>query len=116
MASTNLDHVSATAYNLGRCGDKEFIVACKGRPYSILTAANFPIPPVTYVDYNLIRDLNLRMSDLQCTKLFYGGQKLRILGKISTTVQCIVDGSPMGHMHFKAHVVEDLKSRFDTHT
>ena len=105
-----------TACNLGQSGEKEFVVACRGRPFSILTAPQFPTPTVTYVDYGLICDLHLKISDLQCTKLSYGGEKLRILGKISTSVQCIFDGSPSGNMHFKAHVVEDLKLKFNMHS
>ena len=104
-----------TACNIGHNGEKEFIVACKGRPFSILTSPLLPVPTVTYLDYNLIRDLNLRMSSLQCSKLFYGGEKLRVLGHISTTVQCIIDGSPLGNIQMKCHVVEDLKKHFNTH-
>ena len=104
-----------TACNLGLNGEKEFVVACKGRPFSILTSPLLPVPTVTYLDYNLVRDLNLRMSSLQCRKLFYGGEKLRILGQISTTAQCIIDGSPLGNIQMKCHVVEDLKKYFNTH-
>ena len=68
------------------------------------------------MDYGLIKDLGLRMSDLQCRKLFFAGEKLRILGKVSTSVQCTSDGSPLGNLHFKAHVVEDLKKVFNTHS
>ena len=100
----------------GRQGDKEFVLACKGRPFSVLTAPNFPTPAVTMVDYNLVRDLKLRMTDLQCAKLHYGGQKLRILGRISTSVQCISDGVQSGNLHFKANVVQDLYQCFDTHS
>ena len=104
-----------TACNLGLNGEKEFVVACKGRPFSILTSPLLPVPTVTYLDYELVRDLNLRMSSLQCSKLFYGGEKLRVLGHISTTVQCIIDGSPLGNIQMKCHVVEDLKKYFNTH-
>ena len=100
----------------GRQGDKEFVLACKGRPFSVLTAPNFPTPAVTMVDYNLVRDLKLRMTDLQYAKLHYGGQKLRILGRISTSVQCISDGVQSGNLHFKANVVQDLYQFFDTHS
>ena len=67
------------------------------------------------MDYGLIQDLGLRMNDLQCLKLFFGGENLRILGCVSTSVQCIVDGSPLGNIYFKAFVVEDLRRRFNTH-
>ena len=83
-----------TTANLGLNGETEFVVACKGRPFSILTSPQLPTPQVNYVDFGLCQDLHLRMNDLQCRKLFFGGEKLRILGRISTSVQCIVDGSP----------------------
>ena len=104
-----------TACNLGLNGEKEFIVAHRGRPFSILTSPQLPVPTVTYLDYDLVRDIKLRMSSLQCRKLFYGGEKLRILGQISTTVQCIIDGSPLGNIQMKCLVVEDLKKHFNTH-
>ena len=101
----------------GQQGDREFVIACKGRPFSVLTSPNFPIPSSTLVDYNLVRDLKLCMTDLQCTKLRYGGQRLRILGKVSTSVQCISrDGVQSGNIHFKGAVVQDLYQIFDTHS
>ena len=104
-----------TACNLGQNGEKEFVVACKGRPFSILTSPLLPVPTVTYLDYELVRDMKLSMSSLECRKLFYGGEKLRILGQISTTAQCIIDGSPLGNIQMKCLVVEDLKKHFNTH-
>ena len=115
MAAT-LSQNYVTMSHDGSQGDREFVFACKGRPFSVLTAPNFPTPAVTMVDYNLIRDLKLRLTDMQCAKLSYGGQKLRILGRLSTTVQCISNGAPAGNMHFKAIVVQDLYQSFDTHS
>ena len=100
----------------GSQGDREFIFSCKGRPFSVLTEPNFPTPPSTMVDYNLVRDLKLRITDLQCAKLVYAGQKFRILGRVSTSVQCISDGAPAGNTHFKALVVQDLYQNLDTHS
>jgi len=114
MASAKPNYL--TAFNAGEAGDKEFIVSCKGRPFSILTASQLPTPNVTYMDFSLVHELNLRMSDYQCRKLLFCGKKLRILGTISTSVQCIVNGAPGGNLQYKAHVVEDLKKMFDTHS
>ena len=100
----------------GSQGDREFIFSCKGRPFSVLTAPNFPTPPSTMVDYNLVRDLKLRITDLQCAKLVYAGHKFRILGRVSTSVQCISNGAPAGNTHFKAIVVQDLYQNLDTHS
>ena len=55
----------------GISGDREFVVACKGRSFAILTSPIFPTPAATLVDYNLVRDLKLRISDLQGAKFRY---------------------------------------------
>ena len=49
-----------------------------------------------------------------CENFQYAGQTMRIIGRISTTVQTIVDGIPVGNMQLKATVVRDLKSLFGT--
>jgi len=100
----------------GYNGDLEFVVACKGRPFTILTSSNLPTPSITLVDHKLVAELKIRMSDLQCSRFHYGGKKLRILGKISTSVQCITAGIVSGNMHLKASVVENLCDNFDVHS
>ena len=61
-------------------------------------------------------ELKLRISDLQCSRLHYGSKKLRILGKVSTSVQCINKGNVSGNLHMKALVVENLCEHFDVHS
>ena len=46
-----------TACNLGLNGEKEFVLARKGWPFSILTSALLPVPTVTYLDYDFVRDI-----------------------------------------------------------
>ena len=104
-----------TSYNQGLLGDQEYIFAVKGRPFAILSSPNTTTPDFNLIDWALVRDLNLKMSDLQCTKFYFSGHKMRILGKISTTVQCIQDGRIFGNFHIKARVVEDLHTKLDTH-
>ena len=77
MAATKPNPVKTMSYE-GQCGDREFVVACKSRPFSILTSPIQTIPAFTMIDWNLVNDLNLRMTDMQCAKLDYGGKKLRI--------------------------------------
>ena len=84
------------------------VVACKGRPFTILTPTSLPTPTVTYIDHKLVAELKIRMTDLQCSRLHYGSKKLRILGKVSTSVQCITEGRMQGNLHLKALVVENL--------
>ena len=95
---------------------REFVFAMKGRPFSMLSSQSLPVPSVSLIDFNLVNDLNLKMSDLQCAKFSYGGQKLRILGRISQTVQTITDGVVSGTVHIRANVVEDLRKTFDCHS
>ena len=51
------------------------------------------------------------MTDLQCSKFSFGGQKFQILGKIHQTVQTITDGVVSGTVHFQAS-----GSVFDSHS
>ena len=79
-------------------------------------SSNLPTPTSNLIDYDLIRDLSLKMTDLQCQKFHFAGNKFRILGKVSTTVQCIKEGSLSGvNFHIKALVVSDLNKIMDTH-
>ena len=61
----------------------EHIFASKGRPFGCLTSPHIPTPTSTLMDYNLVKDLGLKMYDLQYQKFSYCGHKLRILGKVS---------------------------------
>ena len=80
---------------------KEFVFSMKGRPFSMLSSQKLPVPTSSLIDFNLVSDLGLRMTDLQCSKFSYGGQKFRILGKISQTVQTITDGVVSGTVHLE---------------
>ena len=61
-----------------------------------------------------MRDLGLKMTDLQCQKFSFSGFKMRILGKVSLTAQCIHDGISSGAFHIKANVILDLAKNLDT--
>ena len=104
-----------TTCQAGYGNDREFVVACKNRPFTILTSEDLPTPEVSLIDHKLVSELRLRMSDLQCSKFTFGSKKLRVLGKISTSVQCVVNGMISGNLHLKAKVVENLYDNFETH-
>ena len=95
---------------------REFVFAMKGRPFSMLSSQKLPVPTTSLIDFNLVSDLGLKMTDLQCSKFSFGGQRFRILGKISQTVQTITDGVISGTVHLRASVVEGLRSVFDSHS
>ena len=87
--------------------EKEFVFVSKGRPFPCLVSPFLPTPTASLLDYNLVRELGLKMKDIQCQKFSYAGFKMRILGKVSTTVQCVHDGVSSGAFHIKANVVLD---------
>ena len=93
--------------------DQEFIFCCKGRPFGCLVSPYLPTPTATLLDYNLVRDLGMKMTDLQYTKLSFAGNKFRILGKVSVTVQTIHDGLASGNFQMKANVVLNLFNTLD---
>ena len=95
---------------------REFVFSIKGRPFSMLSTQRLPVPTSSLIDYKLVRDLGLKMDDLQCSKFTFGGQKMRILGKISQTVQTINNGITSGTIHLRASVVENLSEIFDSHS
>ncbi len=45
------------------------------------------MPTLSLIDYNLVKDLGIKMADLQYTKFSFAGNKLWILGKVAITVQ-----------------------------
>ena len=91
----------------------EYIFACRGRPFGCLTSPHIPTPTSTLMDYSLVKDLGLKMSDLQYQKFSYCGHKLRILGKVAISVQTIHDGFASGSFHFRANVILDLNKAVD---
>ena len=88
--------------------EKEYIFCVKGRPFGCLVSPHLPTPTSSLIDYNLVKDLGLKMSDLQYSKFFFAGNKMRILGKVTMTVQTIHEGIASGNLPFKANVVLNL--------
>ena len=102
-------------YNFGG-GNTEYVFSYKNRPFSMLKSSNFPTPTSNFIDHLLVKELGLKMLDMQCKKISFGSQKLRLLGRINCTVQCISDGVTHGNFHLKACVIENLYQHFDTHS
>ena len=84
MPSKKMSNNTTMCYNYGG-GDKEFVFSCKNRPFAVLCSKHLPTPATTLIDHNLIMELGLKLTDLQCKKISFAGRKLRLLGKISTT-------------------------------
>ena len=95
--------------------DEEFVLCYKSRPFSVLSSDDLPTPTGSYIDHLLVKELGIKMMDLQCKKMSFSGVKMRMLGRISVSVQCIKNGRTFGNFHLKANVIENLYQHFDTH-
>ena len=93
--------------------EEEFIFCVKGKPFPCLVSAKLPTPASTLIDYDMVSKLGLKMADLQCKRYSYAGYKMRVLGTVYTSVQCIQDGQMCGTVKLKADVVEDLAKYLD---
>ena len=107
------EHSSPTLCNEYANEEKEFVFSVKGRPFGCLVSPYLPTPTSSIIDMNLVREIGLKMTDLQYTKFSFGGQKMRIVGKINITVQTIHHGLASGNFHMKASVVLDLHKNFE---
>lgn len=105
---------SITSFTNYANNDTEYLFCVKGRPFPCLVSQSLPSPSSTLIDFNLIHGLGLKMTNLMCQKFSFAGHKLRILGRISTNVQCVIDGVAMGRFNLKATVVKDLEKNLDT--
>ena len=103
-----------TRYSYGNT-DSEYVFTCKGRPFAVLVSDNLPTPTSNLLDFDLVKSLGLKVTDLQCRKFSFAGNKLRILGRVSTAVQCLDQGRVSGNYHIKGFVVSDLNTLLDTH-
>ena len=103
----------STVFNQYEDGLKEYVFSVKKRPFGMVTSPSLPVPTTTYIDFNLVDKLALPMTDIQYRKLTYCGKKMRIVGKISVTVQSVKNGSISENVHIKAFVVLDLHSNLD---
>ena len=111
----NVNHSNVTTCYQYSSQEQEHIFAYKSRPFAVLSSQFFPTPTSTYIDHRLVMELNVKMTDVGCKKMYFAGKKLRMLGKVSFTAQCVTDGNIYGNFRVKASVVEDLKDHFDTH-
>ena len=114
IPNTYNDAAFTMSYSYGSA-DKEYVFSCRGRPFAALVSTNLPTPASSLLDYALVRQLGLKMTDIQCRKFHYAGNKMRILGRVSTAVQCVQNGKICGNFHIKGLVVTDLYPLLDTH-
>ena len=78
-----------TMFNQYENGVKEYVFSVSKRPFGMVTSPNLPVPSTSYIDFGLVDKLGLPISDIKYRKLTYCGKKMRIVGKISITVQSV---------------------------
>lgn len=105
--NNNRSGVITAPYNYGEAG-KEYVFACKGHPFAVLASNILPNATWSLIDHDFVRKISLKLSDVQCRRLTFGGHPLRIVGRISTAVQCIQNGKIRGNFHVKAMVPSNL--------
>ena len=103
-----------TRYSYGS-RDQEFVFCCRGRPFAALVSPNLSTPTSSLLDFDFVKTLGLKITDLQCKKFYFSRNKMRILGRIFATVQCIQNGSTGSNFHIKGFVVANLAKLMDTH-
>ena len=112
-SSNNNNRSFTTQYNYGN--ESEFILCCKGRPFAVLVSPSLQTPTSTLMDYDLARSLGLKLTDLQCRRYTLAGNRFRILGRVTTAVQCVQNGKVGSTFHLRCDVVADLYATLDTH-
>jgi len=78
------------SFNYGG-GVKEHILVVRGRPFSVLESPNIPTPNTTYIDYKLVKELGIKVANLTYEKMSYCGAKMRKIGTVAVTAQCLID-------------------------
>ena len=93
--------------------DKEFVFVYKSQPFATSVLSSGTAPNNTLIDASLVKEFKLKMSDYKCQRFNFMGQKLRCLGKVSTFVQYVKDGMPLGQFLYSAIVVRGLTNCLD---
>ena len=93
--------------------DKEYVFVYKGQPFATSVLSCGPTPHNTLIDATLVRNLKLKMTDYKCQRFNFAGQNMRCVGKVSTFVQYVKDGMPLGQFLFSATVVRGLTECLD---
>ena len=109
---TSINNIS-TFYNKYENGVKEYVFTVKKRPFGMVKSPSLPVPSTSYIDFSLVDKLALPITDVQYKKITYCGHKMRIVGKVSITVQCIRNGATADNVHIRAFVILNLLDNLD---
>ena len=110
---SSLQNANLTASHHYPDSDSEFVFSYRGQPFAAAVASNYLAPTSRLIDFAMVRDFKMKMTDFKCQKFSFANQKLRIVGKISSFVQYVKDGTPLGQYKFSATVVRGLTQALD---
>ena len=95
------DIIDPTLCNRYPNDDEEFIFAYRGRPFGCLLSPHLPTPTSTLVDFNLVKDLGMKMYDLQYQKFFTAGISCGFLEKCRSQCRLFMMDSHLDHFRSK---------------
>ena len=93
--------------------DKEYVFVYKSQPFATSVLSSGQTPNNTFIDASLVKEFKLKMTDYKSQKFNFMGHKLRCVGKVSTFVQYVKDGMPLGQYLYSAIVVRGLTNCLD---
>ena len=97
-----------TDSNVDKLGTRDFVFSCHNRAFAATWSPLLPKPTESLIDLELTEFLDIPIKKIEARKFSYAGMDTRIVGHISQTVQCVVNGKTSGTIHLKASVVRHL--------
>ena len=94
-------------------GTRDFVFSCHNRAFAATWSPLLPKPTETLIDLELTEFLDIPIRKIEARKFSYAGTNTRIVGHISQTIQCVVNGKTSGTIHLKASVVRHLTKLFN---
>ena len=89
-------------------GTRDYVFSCHNRSFAVTRSPLLPKPTETIIDLELAEFLDIPIKKIEARKFSFAGTDTRIVGRISQTVQCVVNGKTSGTIHLKASVVRHL--------
>ena len=114
MASSSTLSDVTTAYSYGDAGE-EYVFTYQDHPFAVLDSKILPTWEDSLIDYDFVRKVGLKLTDIQCMRVTFGGHILRIMGRVRATVQCVKNGRSLGEFKIDARAATDILRRFDTY-
>ena len=94
-------------------GTRDFVLQCHKRPFALTVSPFLPKSPENLIDLELVEFLNIPIKKIEARRFSFAGIETRIVGHISQTVQCVLNGKICGTTHLKAAVVRHFTKLYN---